>query len=137
VPVAVLDTGPLYAVADLDDQDHAACLEVLRRRDLRLVIPAFVAAEAAFLVGDRLGPKAESAFVRGLQTWDVALPAAEEWDRIALLVEQYADFPLGAVDASVVALAEQLKTDLVVTLDRRHFRAVKPLHCEAFTILPD
>jgi uncharacterized protein len=53
------------------------------------------------------------------------------------LVAQYQDFPLGGVDASVVALAERLRTDLVVTLDQRHFRAVRPSHCPAFRLLPD
>jgi predicted nucleic acid-binding protein len=52
-------------------------------------------------------------------------------------VEQYADFPLGAADASVVALAERLGTDLIVTLDHRHFGAVRPRHCPAFRLLPE
>lgn len=55
---------------------------------------------------------------------------------MAELVER-ADFPLGAVDASVVAVAERLGTDLVVTLDRRHFGAVRPLHAEALRLLPE
>ena len=41
------------------------------------------------------------------------------------LVEQYGDFPLGGTDASVVALAERLGTDLVLSLDRRHMLAVR------------
>jgi predicted nucleic acid-binding protein len=49
----------------------------------------------------------------------------------------YRDFPLGGVDASVVALAERLNTDLVVTLDRRHFPAIRPRHVPAFRLLPD
>src|SRR5687768_15611810 len=38
----------------------------------------------------------------------------------AELVRQYADFPLGAVDASVIALAERMDVHQL-TLDRRHF----------------
>lgn len=56
--------------------------------------------------------------------------------RVAALVERYADFPLGAVDASVVAVAERLKVDEVFTLDVRHFAAVRPVHVPAFTLLP-
>ena len=52
-------------------------------------------------------------------------------------MDQYADFPLGAADASVVALAERLNTDLIVTIDRRHFGVVRPRHCEAFRLLPE
>ena len=56
---------------------------------------------------------------------------------MADLMDQYADFPLGAADASVVALAERLNTDLIVTIDRRHFGVVRPRHCEAFRLLPE
>ena len=45
-------------------------------------------------------------------------------------------FPLGGTDASVVALAERLGAEAVVTLDRRHFGAVRPRHRKAFELLP-
>jgi hypothetical protein len=38
--------------------------------------------------------------------------------------------------ASVVAVAERLKATRVATLDHRHFRAVRPAHCDAFELLP-
>jgi len=40
-------------------------------------------------------------------------------------------------DASVIALAERLETDTIITLDRRHFGAVRPRHCPAFRLLPE
>jgi uncharacterized protein len=55
---------------------------------------------------------------------------------MAALVEQYADLPLGAVDASVIALAERLGIPEVATLDRRHFSVVRPLHVPTFHLLP-
>ncbi len=73
----------------------------------------------------------------GLAPLDVQAPLPEDWPRIAELVEQYDDFPLGATDATVITLAERLKTDLVVTLDRRHFGTVRPRHCERLRLLPD
>jgi predicted nucleic acid-binding protein len=39
--------------------------------------------------------------------------------------EKYSDFPLGAVDASVLAIAERLDADAIATLDRRHFSVVR------------
>ncbi len=134
--LAVVDAGPLYAAADGDDADHAASLRVLSRADLRFVIPALVVAEATYFVGRRLGATVESAFLRGLGGADVEGPSDEDLYRMAELVEQYADFPLGGTDASVVALAERLDTPIVVTLDHRHFSAVKPRHREAFELLP-
>ncbi len=135
--LAIVDTGPLYAAADIDDQDHTASREVLSRPELRLVVPAMVLAEATYFVGGRLGPVAESRFLRGVGALDVEGPTAEDLARMGDLVAQYADFPLGGTDASVVALAERLGAPVIVTLDRRHFGAVAPRHCEAFRLLPE
>jgi len=137
VALAIVDAGPLYAVVDNDDRAHDRSTAVLRRRDLQLVIPTLVVAEVSYMVGLRLGPRAESQFLRGLADLDTEAPIAADWLRIADLVEQYADFPLGGADASVVALAERLRSDVVLTLDRRHFAAIRPRHCAAFQILPD
>ena len=134
--LAVVDAGPLYAAADGDDQDHEACRAVLSRADLRLVVPALAVAEATYFVGRRLGAPAEAAFLRGLGALDVEGPSPEDFARIAQLVETYADFPLGGTDASVIALAERVGAGIVVTLDRRHFAAVKPSHRDAFQLLP-
>jgi uncharacterized protein len=134
--LAVVDAGPLYAAADVDDRDHAASLAALARPDLHLVVPALVVAEATYFVGRRLGAAAESAFLRGLAVLEVEAPASEDLDRMADLVVEYADFPLGGTDASVIALAERLQAPIVVTLDRRHFAAVRPRHRETLELLP-
>ena len=134
--LAVVDAGPLYAAADLDDDDHERCVAALSRGDLRLVVPALVIAEATYFVGRRLGAGAEVAFLRGFAAIDVEGPAPEDFDRIADLVDQYADFPLGGTDASVIALAERIGAPAVITLDRRHFAAVKPRHRDVFELLP-
>lgn len=99
-------------------------------------MPALVVAEAAHLVGTRLGAAAEAAFIRGLAAVDVEAPAPGDWERIAELIDRYADLPLGATDASVVATAERLDTACVVTLDRRHFTMIRPSHRDALELLP-
>jgi hypothetical protein len=104
---------------------------------LRLYIPAMVAAEVTYMVGTRIGPEAEAVFLESLSVFRVEAPEPEDWPRIAELVRRYHNFPLGGTDASVIALAERLRTDLVITLDRRHFTAVRPRHCTAFRLLPE
>ncbi len=110
---------------------------MLARGDLRLVFPALVVAEVTYLVGLRLGAPTEGRFLREIAAFDVEAPEPDDWVRMAELVEQYGDFPLGGTDASVVALAERLETDLVVTLDRRHFGAIRPRHCPTLRLLPE
>ena len=135
--IAIVDSGPLIAVANRADPDHERCIEILQRHTYRFVIPALCIAEVAFLLGRRAGADVESRFLNSLRDWDVRAPRSEEWSRISELVAAYADLPLGGTDASVVSLAETLGTNLVVTLDRRHFGVVRPSHVERLTLLPE
>jgi uncharacterized protein len=86
----------------------------------------------------RLGSQTEALFLDSLASGEFELEGVDASDlaRMAELVGRYADFPLGAADASVVAVAERLKTARIATLDHRHFRAVRPAHCDAFELLP-
>lgn len=134
----VVDTGPLYAYVDADDAAHEACLELLRDWPGPLVVPVLAVTEAAYLVGTRLGPRAEVRLLEDLATGDLmAEPVvAGDWVRIAELVACHADLPMGTVDASVVATAERLGVHTLATLDRRHFGVVRPSHVPALDLLP-
>ena len=51
---------------------------------------------------------------------------------------RYADLRLDLADSVNVVLAEQYETETVLTLDRRDFRAIRPLtRHTAFRLLPD
>lgn len=134
--LSVVDTGPLYAAADAGDEDHQSSLATLLRPDLTFVIPVLAIAEAAYLVASRLGPLAEARFIRGMSQMTVEAPDARDWDAVAALMERHADFPLGAVDASVAVLADRLGTDVIITLDRRHFGALRTPAGAAYRLLP-
>ena len=135
--LAVVDTGPLYAAVDGDDADHARCVAALATPRLRLVVPAMVLAEVTYLIGSRMGAEVEARFLASLVDVDIAGPTPADLARMAELVEQYGSFPLGGTDAAVIALAERLETDLVISLDERHMRTVVPRHCRALRLLPD
>jgi predicted nucleic acid-binding protein len=136
ISIAIVDSGPLVAAANTADPAYGTCLDALRTPGFHLVIPALCVAEAAYLIQSYRGSSTEARFLRGLEGFDVQAPAAQDWPRIGEIVEQYADFPLGGTDASVIVLAERLRTDIVITLDRRHFGAVRPKHCEHLRLLP-
>ena len=135
--IAILDASALFAAADRAQAEHARCADVLRRRDLDFVIPALVVTEVVYLIGSRAGPLEEATFVRGLERFAIDPPNPDEWPVIADLVERYGDFPLGSVDASIVVLADRLDTDLIVTLDRRHFGAIRSPRGRSFRLLPE
>ena len=95
-------------------------------------------AEVVYLLAQRLGSVAEVRFLGDLADGNLITEPVHprDWIRIAELVAQYDDLPLGTVDASVVAAAERLNVTEVATLDHRHFSVVRPAHVETFALLP-
>lgn len=134
----VVDTGPIVAAASKKDPDHDASMAALTSLREPPVISAFVAAEVCYFLDTRTTPATEAAFVRSLSdgTFHLVDLAPSDLERLAELIEQYADLPLGAADASVIALAERMNITTVMTLDRRHFSIVRPRHVDAFELLP-
>ena len=61
---------------------------------------------------------------------------ADDLTRVAELETAYSDLDLGTVDASVITVCENLGEKKVATLDQRHFRAVRPRHCDYLQLLP-
>jgi uncharacterized protein len=132
----LLDTGPLVAAIDRSDNHHARCAALLESAEGPLLVLTTVIVEVCWLLEER--PDIEGAFLTSIATGEfehVTITAAD-LTRMAELVRAYADLPLGAVDASVIAVAERLKLTDGATLDRQHFTVVRPKHTEALNLLP-
>jgi len=136
--VIVCDTGPLVAAMNADDKHHDACRSLLESEPGPLIVPAPILTDVCYLAASRLGPRAEAAFLDSLASGELQLEATTTGDlaRMAELVWTYADFLPGAADASVIAIAERLDVRRVATIDYRHFRVVRPRHCDALDLLP-
>ena len=132
----LLDTGPLVAAIDRSDKHHARCAALLESAGGPLLVPTTVLVEVCWLLEER--PDIESAFLASVTTgeFEHITITAGDLARMAELVRTYAALPLGAVDASVIAVAERLKLTNVATLDRRHFTVVRPKHTPALNLLP-
>jgi predicted nucleic acid-binding protein len=100
-------------------------------------VPITVVQETAYLAGVRMGPPAEAEFLHlAAREYTVELLEQTDLARAADLVEAYADFPLGFVDASIIAVAERLDITTLLTTDRRHFGVVRPAHCPRLRLAP-
>jgi predicted nucleic acid-binding protein len=113
--VILVDTGPLVALLHAGDRQHERCLNWYDTARGPLIVPQTVAVEVAYFVAQRRGPAVEADFIRSLgPDGPFELDALRPTDmaRVAELVEQYADFPLGTVDASVIALTERSTSPL-------------------------
>src|SRR5262249_8818225 len=104
-----------------------------------LIVPPPVIAEACYLIGRHLGPRAEAAFLDAFgpgQVFTLGTLLEPDLTRMAALVRQYGDLPLGGTDAAVIAIAERLGATKIATIDRRHFTIVRPRPTRPFTLLP-
>jgi predicted nucleic acid-binding protein len=101
-------------------------------------MPAPVLTEVCYLLETRGGADLSADFLTDLADGVIEIVDLRPSDlhRMQNLVRRYADLPLGAVDASVVAVAERLGVTDVATLDRRHFSVVRPNHTSCFSLLP-
>ena len=90
------------------------------------------------MVGRIGGTDAEARLLRELEASSLGFEPFQpgDLDRVAELIETYADLRLGTVDASVIAIAERLGATTIATLDRRHFTVVRPRHVDAFELVP-
>jgi Predicted nucleic acid-binding protein, contains PIN domain len=103
----------------------------------RKILPSTVLAEVSWQLEH--WPRVERMFVDHVANGNIELDNVTPDDllRVGELIEQYDSFPLGAVDASVIAVAERHGARRIATLDRRHFTVVQPKHTDYFTLLPD
>jgi predicted nucleic acid-binding protein len=134
----IADTGPLYALVDRSDAWHKRVASWWRAQPRHVLIPVTVLPEVSYLLQTRIGPAAEQAFTGAVLAGEFSTESLEPSDvvRAAELMREYADLPLGFVDATVVATAERLGIREILTTDRRHFGVIRPRHTGAFVLLP-
>jgi len=132
----VLDTSVLWALLDRRDAHHADARAWYDGETADLATTPLVLAEVDYFAL-RDGPATAQAFYRDVDAGAYAIEwwesAASDAAKVAL---RYADLGVGLADASLVALAGRLETTRIATFDERHFRTVRPLSGEAFTLLP-
>ncbi len=134
----ILDTGPLYASLDRSDQDHAACRALIEATTEPLIIPAPVLVEVDYWIQQRLNPGVLVALLADVESgaYRVEDLTPADYGRVRELVDRYADADIGFVDAAVLAIVERLDEPKLATLDRRHFRLLRPRHGETLELLP-
>ncbi|MER6459845.1 PIN domain-containing protein [Streptomyces sp. NPDC001228] len=123
--------------------EHAAANEAIMAAGLLIVSP-FLLAKMDHVATRELGRVAALSAVDDLRRWmsrgRVVLPEITE-DHLGgaqSVRVRYRALDLDLADAVNVALAADYDTDAILTLDRRDFRAVRPLgRYKAFRVLPD
>jgi len=133
----VIDTGVLVAAGDVSDPAHGSSrktLEQAMKKGERLMVPALVLAETAYLLETAGVRPAVVVLVQNLLAGVFRLepPMPEDLRRAIEIEEQYA---VGLTDGTVAALAERIGCR-IATLDRRHFSALRTRKGKPFKLVP-
>lgn len=135
----ILDSGFVFAQLNGKDNWHTKVAEAtLIAETERLILPGPAITEIAYLLHRRIGHNAAIAFIETLpgSNLEIEYPIYRDYIRSAEILRKYNDSNIDFVDACIVAMAERLDIQKVLTVDRRHFGIFRPAHCDAFEILP-
>ena len=134
----IADSGALYGLYDSSDKHHISLRRALEAELGPIIIPAPILSEIDYLLRMRLGMDAELDFMQDIILGSFNLEQFTHADivRSRALVEKYRDLDLGLADASVIATAERLHVDRILTVDERDFRTVRSESGKAFVLLP-
>lgn len=134
----LLDTSGLVAFFVRDEPEHARVVDSIARERPPYLVSPFVLAELDYLIASRGGIDLELAVLRELASgaYDLVELREEDVAAAADVVERYRELGIGLTDASIVVLAARHGLDRVLTLDERHFRALRTVDGEPFTVLP-
>lgn len=134
----ILDTSGVLAAVDASQRRHADTARALRATPPPWVLSPFVLAELDYLLATRVGQGAERALLaevgRGvyrLESFDADDIAAAE-----RLIGRHAALELGVADASLVILANRYGVRDLLTLDEKHFRALRGPGGRPFRLFP-
>jgi hypothetical protein len=134
----VADTSGLLAAFGQDALRHERARLAYESDPGPVILSPFVLAELDYLLLHRAGVTAELQLLGEVSAgvYELAEFTRRDLGQAAAICERYSDMKIGVADASIVVLAARYRTTRLLTFDERHFRAIKPLHGEAFTLLP-
>lgn len=141
--ILVADTSGLIAAFNTADPEHKAAAEALNSAGFVIISPLALG-EIDHVVTARVSRAAADRVLEQVRARvEVKRAQLAEIDvrllGVALSVRRrHQDMDLDLADAVNVALAARYETDTLLTLDRRDFRALRPLsRHRAFRLLPD
>jgi predicted nucleic acid-binding protein len=133
----LLDTGAFVALLDRSERNHERCIGFFKefRGDLLTTEP--VLTETIYLLGPSV--KAQMSCIDFIATGGATLipQTVESLTRASLLMGKYSDIPMDFADATLVALAEEVETNEIFTLDHKGFSAYRIRGKTTFKIWPD
>jgi uncharacterized protein len=136
--VILLDTSGVLAAIDRSQRHHQQAAAALTDARGPLLLSPFVLAELDYLLATRVGQAAELALLGEVARGAYRLEPFDRDDVATAqqVIEDHADLDLGIADASIVVLSRRHRVNELLTLDERHFRALRGAGDHPFRLLP-
>ena len=131
----LIDTGPIVALFDKNDNYHDKCLSLLKTIKEPLITTMPVLTEAFYLLGfswqvqDALWELVNQG---GIQIYDLK---GEQFKRCRELMKKYKDLPMDLADATIVSAAETVNISTIFTIDK-DFRVYRTKQGKNFRLVP-
>jgi predicted nucleic acid-binding protein len=136
--VILLDTSGVLSAIDRSQRHHDAARRALESAAPPWSLSPFVLAELGHLLATRVGQEAERALLAEVGRGVYRLEAFDAADTEAAerIIGRYRELEIGLADASLVVLANRYGVRDLLTLDERHFRALRGPGGRPFRLLP-
>jgi hypothetical protein len=133
------DSGGVYGLYDRRDSSHVHLRKAVEQARDEIVISSVSLGEIDYLLRSRLGNRALLQFLNDVDAGSFRIESITPADlaRCHVLLTKYADLNLGLSDTAVVATADRLGTDRILTVDQRDFRAMRTARGKPFRLLPN
>jgi predicted nucleic acid-binding protein len=137
--VIILDTSGIIAALFPDQNRHEECARALLNAEPPRVLSPFVLAEVDYLIAKFANVQTELSFLEDVErgAYELASFTGDDLAAARKIIAKYASLRLGLADASIAVLANRYDTTSVLTLDSRHFRAIRLDGRKSVRVLPD
>ena len=131
----LVDAGPLVAMLDQGDTDHARCVATARTLRGTFISTWSVITEACYLLAGQRG--GQDALMARIESGDLVIDSlgVDDLPGLRTLLKKYCDVPIDLADATLVRVAEREGINDIFTLDH-HFRVYRTYRRRAFAIVP-
>ena len=133
----ILDTSAVIGLMDKKYKKYEYLKRIFTEKENVYILPSTTIGEICYMLNSRFGNKIELIFLEEIIKTSFQLELLKDLDiiRIIEILKKYDTLNIGYVDASIVAIAERLKINKILTLDRKHFEVIVPRGFDCFDIL--
>jgi len=137
--VIIVDTSALLAMHDPREKSHLDLRKIAQSRKQELIVSPYVVAEFDYMISKANSSEFSLRALNNLliAPFELVQLTTEDFIKATEVMAKYHDLSIGITDASLIALAARFETSKIMTLDRRHFSAMKLLSGKPVQMIPN